>query len=337
MPILTSTPLPGQPHGPDGPLIIGFVNNMPDAALRTAERNFRELLAAASQDILIHFRMLSLPELHRGDAARSHLAHNYEDIGELWGGRLDGLIVTGAEPRAPDLTDEALWATLTRLVDWAEDRTSSVIWSCLAAHAAVGYTDGLTRHRFGEKLSGVFDCDVTPDHGIVAGIASPWRVPHSRYNELREAELVANGYCVLSRSVDAGADMFVKQRESLFIFFQGHPEYDSRALFREYRRDVGRYLAGDRDTYPEMPRNVFDEGAAAAFACFRDQALRRRSVDLLETFPTILEGQVVNYWQAPAVRVYRNWLLYLLARRTRGAWDSYTPVEKHGALAEGLA
>ena len=37
--------------------------------------------------------------------------------------------------------------------------------------------------------------------------------------------------------------MFVKQRKSLSIYLQGHPEYDPEALFREYRRDIREFVA----------------------------------------------------------------------------------------------
>jgi len=53
--------------------------------------------------------------------------------------------------------------------------------------------------------------------------------------------------------------MFVKERKSLFLFFQGHPEYDADSLPREYRRDVGRFLRSERESYPGMPKGYFDE------------------------------------------------------------------------------
>ena len=43
---------------------------------------------------------------------------------------------------------------------------------------------------------------------------------------------------MLSRSPVAGADLFIKQRKSLFVFLQGHPEYDPGSLLREYQRDA---------------------------------------------------------------------------------------------------
>ena len=119
------------------PVVIGLVNNMPDGALQATERQFCDLLAEASDSLLIFLRFFSIPELHRSEAGRAYVSHHYEDIGEMLTDRLDGLIVTGAEPRAPELSDEPYWPTMTKIVDWAEDHTTSTVWSCLAAHAAV--------------------------------------------------------------------------------------------------------------------------------------------------------------------------------------------------------
>ena len=149
----------GQQNRPyDEKVVIGLVNNMPDAALRTTERQFRELLSAASQTHEVRIRHFTLPELVRAPAAQSHINQHYEDLSELWASQIDGLIVTGTEPRASALTEEPYWDSLTRLVDWAQDHTFATIWSCLAAHAATLHIDGITRRRLPKKLSGVFGC-----------------------------------------------------------------------------------------------------------------------------------------------------------------------------------
>jgi homoserine O-succinyltransferase len=317
MTALAAGPLPqeSQPHDEDA-IVIGLVNNMPDAALRTTERQFRELLSAAAQNRAVRLRLVSLPEVPRAEAGRSHIEQNYEDIDELWSSRVDGLIVTGTEPRASELAEEPYWPALTRLIDWAEDCAISTVWSCLAAHAAVLHRDGIRRQALSEKLSGVFDCARAGDHTIMDGAPVRWRVPHSRYNGLAEDSLISSGYRVLSRSPEAGADMFIKERKSLSIFFQGHPEYDRGALLREYRRDVGRFLAGERDDYPEMPRGYFDEESAAMFIGFRKQALRNRNIDLLPSFPAAAaEAKLVHAWHEAAVRLYANWLSYLAEQR----------------------
>jgi homoserine O-succinyltransferase len=67
----------------------------------------------------------------------------------------------------------------------------------------------------------------------------------------------------------AGVDTFVRERRSLFLFFQGHPEYDADTLPREYRRDVARFLRGERDSYPDLPKEYFDPITTDMLNAFR--------------------------------------------------------------------
>src|ERR1043165_2275796 len=139
-------------------LNIALINNMPDSALESTERQFAELVAAASSDLLVRLRLYSLPDVPRSPSARSYVDNNYSSLEELWNSRPDGLIVTGTEPHAPELTDEAYWSGLTQILDWSQYTTISTIWSCLAAHAAVLHMDGIRRRRLAEKRAGIFKC-----------------------------------------------------------------------------------------------------------------------------------------------------------------------------------
>src|SRR5258705_2114781 len=87
-------------------LELGLINNMPDGALESTERQFLELLRAAADDIPIRLRLFALPDVPRTEAGRQFLRSGYGSIDDLLNSRLDGLIVTGTEPRAPSLTDE---------------------------------------------------------------------------------------------------------------------------------------------------------------------------------------------------------------------------------------
>jgi homoserine O-succinyltransferase len=297
-------------------IVIGLVNNMPDAALRATERQFHGLLSEASNNRVIRLRHFSLPDIPRAESAQTHITEKYEDLSELWLSRIDGLIVTGTEPRAFALTDEPYWGILTKLIDWASDHTISTVWSCLAAHAAVLHLDGIERRRLPEKLSGIFGCVRRGNHEIAAGTNARWNVPHSRHNELPEERLISRGYRVISRSGETGADLFVRQRNSLDVYFQGHPEYEPDTLLREYRRDVGRYLAGEKDSYPEMPCGYFDNAATAALVAFQRQTLCNRDPTLLPNFPLAkVEGNLPYAWRETAVRIYANWISYLAERK----------------------
>lgn len=299
-------------------LVIGLVNNMPDAELENTEKQFRDLLAAASYGLSVRLRLLALPEMPRSDAGRAQILECYEDTTVLEDGYIDGLIVTGTEPRARSLTEEPFWLALARLIDWAEEHTSSTILSCLAGHAAVLYLDGIERHAFSSKLSGVFECErLTDPHRLIADQPPQWFVPHSRHSGLAEDILASRGYRILLRAPETGPDMFVRQRRSLFLFLQGHPEYDLHALHREYRRDVGRFLRGRSDRYPEIPRNYFDADTMTRLEEFRAVALRKRCPGLVSEFPPIADAAIVASWTAAAVALYRSWLTYLYAKRAR--------------------
>ena len=122
---------------------------------------------------------------------------------------------------------------------------------------------------------------------------------------------------MLTRSDEAGVDMFVKQRNSLFVFFQGHPEYDATTLLLEYRRDIGRFLRGERETYPPMPHGYFDEATTQALTALRERALVDRREELLTEFPVALATEgVTNTWRPAAERLYHNWLAYLRTQKT---------------------
>jgi homoserine O-succinyltransferase/O-acetyltransferase len=293
-------------------LTIGLVNNMPDAALESTERQFLELLRAAAGDHPVRLRLYALADVPRSETGRQRLREVYVPIEELWSSDLDGLIVTGTEPRAPRLADEPYWGSLTQVMDWAEHNTTSTVWSCLAAHAAVLHLDGVERQLLEDKQFGVFDCAVATEHPLMAGISGRIRIPHSRWNALPESALASRGYTVVTRSAEAGVDTFVKQRKSLFVFFQGHPEYDERALLREYRRDIGRFLRRERESYPEMPRGYFDQVSANVLAAFRAIAVLERREDMLASFPlAFLEARLERIGRASVVQIYANWLSYL--------------------------
>jgi homoserine O-succinyltransferase len=282
-------------------LTIGLINNMPAAAVRSTERQFCDILSVAAQDVPFRIKWFRLA------GARPA---NYGRLEDLWDSDLDGLVVTGAEPRAAALPDEPLWQPLTQVVDWAAQHTASVIWSCLAAHAAVLYLDGIERRPRQEKIFGVFKSVKTGEHPILADMEPAWRVPHSRWNDLPEGDLAARGYNVLAKSEDAGVDLFIKRVEqSLFVFIQTHPEYDVGALMREYRRDVARFHNGHRDGYPRLPSNYFDREVVAALQQLAHGSTTHQHAGALEI---LNRAEMPNGWNPMATQLYRNWLCYLL-------------------------
>jgi homoserine O-succinyltransferase/O-acetyltransferase len=303
----------GHPQNVDVDLTIGLINNMPDGALKATERQFMRLLKQAAGDVRIDFHCFSLPSVRRSQSAKGRVEGQYTDFAEIDRLQIDGLIVTGAEPDAATLSQETFWRELTDIVDWAKDNTRSTIWSCLAAHAAVLHLDGIERQRIETKCSGVYDCVGVSPHWLTEGLPSPFKVAHSRLNEIRADDLTANGYQLLSHLPRGGVDSFAKDFGSQFIFFQGHPEYEELSLEREYLRDISRFLAGERDSYPGIPAGYFDadtEQRLAAFA-LRAQAERRPALST-ELPDRTLRGDIAT--GAAATVMFRNWIGFLFER-----------------------
>jgi len=292
-------------------LTIGLINNMPDTALKATERQFMRLLtAAAAGNVRIRFHCFSLPSVNRSEAAQWRVDTEYTDIADLTRLRFDGLMVTGAEPVAASLPEAPFWRDLTGIIDWAKTNTRSTIWSCLAAHAAVKYLDGIERHRREAKCSGVYDCAKVASDWLTEGVPSPLRISRSRLNELYESELAARGYRVLTHSREAGVDIFAKRLQSEFIFFQGHPEYEALSLQREYLRDIARFLAGERDHYSDIPERYFDAETEEKLAGFAERARCERRITLMSELPALTLRSDIAAGSAATV-IFKNWLGYL--------------------------
>jgi homoserine O-succinyltransferase len=295
---------------------IGLLNNMPDAALHSTERQFLRLIDSAAPKLLVRLSLYTLPDIPRTNAGQCHVNSFYSTMESLWNSHLDGLIITGTEPKASKLIDEPYWGSLIRVLEWAEQNTHSTILSCLSAHAAVLHLDGIHRQRLSAKRFGLFESNLVADHPLTAYTPSRSQMPHSRWNDIPENELSGCGYRVLARAPDASVDIFVKQRKSLFVFIQGHPEYETNTLLLEYRRDIGRYLRQETETYPSIPNGYLDADTAGLLSTLRERALHDRREALVADFPiTLLETGIVNSWRSTAARICGNWLTHLSTRK----------------------
>jgi homoserine O-succinyltransferase/O-acetyltransferase len=295
---------------------IGLVNNMPDAALAATERQFSDLLASACGDIDVRMRLYSLRDVQRSAEARATLMCNYRDAGRIRGERLDALIVTGAEPLASELTQEPYWRSLCDLIDWAESNTISTILSCLAAHVGVLHLDGIARQPLTEKCSGIFAFETVARHPLVSDLAPGVLAPHSRRNGLSRQDLSHRDYQTLTCDAEIGVDIFVKQKRSLLVFLQGHPEYEPDSLAREYRRDMNRFLRGERDSLPGIPADYYAAPVERSLATFAERARLERRPELMAAFPAAgAAGPGGAPWRKSAIQIYRNWLNIIAERK----------------------
>jgi homoserine O-succinyltransferase len=303
--------------GGDGCLDIALVNNMPDGALAATESQFMQLIAAASTQIPVRLLRFTLPTIERGAAAKRHIHDRYLPFEALWDAKPAAVIVTGCEPRSDDLTQEPYWAELAAVLEWAREHATSTVASCLAAHAALLQFDGAHRQPLPEKLSGLFRQTVRRTDPLAAGLPDEVVMPHSRRNDVPLDVLDQARYRPLISSDELGWTVALKDFGGhLMVLMQGHPEYSAHTLLLEYRRDVRRYLRGEREDYPAQPVDYFPPAAQALLADLQATAVAgARDPQLIEQFPTeALMAHLSNAWWPVAVRLYANWLVKVRRR-----------------------
>ncbi|NOS89463.1 MAG: homoserine O-succinyltransferase [Methylococcaceae bacterium] len=303
-------------------LHIGLLNMMPDAALEATERQFFRLVGACNQIVQFHVHPFTVAGLPRGPEAQAHIDKYYETFDTIKRDGLDALIISGANVTHPSLPEEDFWQPLMEVVSWAKDNVASVLCSCLATHAVIQYCYGIERTRLPAKRWGVFAHKlIDRNHPLVAEINTRFDVPHSRFNEIFQADMERCGLKVLAASKTAGVHLAVSPDGFRLVFFQGHPEYDDISLLKEYKREVLRFYRGETDDYPPFPENYFNEQAQQIFTDYKQHVRNARQTgSTLEVFPEALVLEHIdNTWKDTAKAVFNNWLgkIYQLTNQDR--------------------
>jgi homoserine O-succinyltransferase len=292
-------------------LHIGLLNMMPDAALAATERQFFRLVGESNQIAQFYMHPFTLKELPRSAEAQAYVGRYYESFDQIREQGLDALIITGANVTQPDLALEPFWKPLNKVIDWAYDNVTSTLCSCLATHAVLQFRYGKKRRNLGFKRWGVYLHSVVDrKHPLVSDVNTRFDVPHSRFNQIDREQFEAAGLHILVESDVAGVHLAASKDRFRIIFFQGHPEYDTVSLFKEYKREVNRFIRGERPDYPPFPENYFSLITEAMLDEHRDLILA--SLARGQTPPELPESIIVpaldNTWHDTAEAVINNWI-----------------------------
>jgi homoserine O-succinyltransferase len=292
-------------------LHIGLLNMMPDAALAATERQFFRLVGESNPIAQFYVHPFTLDQLPRGEDARTHIERYYEPFEALREDGLDALIITGANVSGPELADQRFWEPLRQVVDWALENVTSTLCSCLATHAMLQFRYNQKRVPQGRKIWGVFPHRVVDKrHPLVNDVNTRFDVPHSRWNAVTRSQFDAAGLRVLVESEGTGVHLATSADGIRAVFFQGHPEYDTISLLKEYKREVVLYAIGERQSYPPFPQNYFRTRERALLDEYRtrlDSALQRGGD--LPPFPErLVTARLDNTWHDTAEAVVSNWI-----------------------------
>ena len=288
-------------------LHIGLLNMMPDAALEATERQFFRLVGHSNQVAQFYIHPFSLSSIIRGEYASRHIKEHYKTFDEIKLQGLDALIISGANVSSPGLNQAPFYKQLRQVVEWSFENVTSTLCSCLATHAVLEFKYSQKRTPNGKKHWGIFPHQVVDrSHPLVKGVNTRFDIPHSRYNGISEAQFKNAGVKILATS-DIGVHLAVSPDLFRIVFFQGHPEYDSISLLKEYKREVALYIEGDRPDYPPFPENYLSPQNCAILDEYKARLFSGTAT--LSDFPEYLIMKTLdNTWHDSASAIINNWI-----------------------------
>ncbi len=292
-------------------LHIGLLNMMPDSALEATERQFFRLIGESNQIAQFYLHPFTLDELERNAEGKAHVDKYYQSFGQIKEEGLDALIITGANMVGTELADQPFWKPLSEVLAWAYDNVTSTLCSCLTTHAVLQFRYNQKRSPLPAKRWGVYPHRVVDrKHPLVVGVNTRFDVPHSRFNEVFPEQFKKAGLKILVESENQDVHLAVSEDGFRLVFFQGHPEYDSISLMKEYKREVVRYINGETKEYPPFPENYLSLKCQTIFEEYQDnldKALKKET-EIPEFPEDLIIPYLDNTWHDTAEAVINNWI-----------------------------
>ncbi|MBV1910264.1 MAG: homoserine O-succinyltransferase [Kangiellaceae bacterium] len=100
-----------------------------------------------------------IPEIERSKDSQAWIDEYYKDFDEVKCHGLDALIISSANPKSKELSEELFWPGLIKVIDWAKDSVTSVLCACLATQAVLDYLYNIKRTRLTKKNGAYFSID----------------------------------------------------------------------------------------------------------------------------------------------------------------------------------
>ncbi|MBQ5331431.1 MAG: homoserine O-succinyltransferase [Oscillospiraceae bacterium] len=274
------------------PLRILILNLMP----KKIETETQILRLLSNTPIQVDIDFLQMKSHVSKNTPRSHLNKFYYTFDEVKDRRFDGLIITGAPVEQLEYEDVDYWGELCEVMDWSLENVYSVFHICWGAQAGLYHHYGVPKYALKEKMFGLFEHRINDSyHPLVRGFDDNFTVPHSRYTEVREEDIVkVPGLKVLTYSRISGVHIVTESSNRLF-FCTGHSEYDRFTLGNEYYRDLEKGLD------IKKPYNYFPDD-------------------------DVLMPPRFN-WRCHANLLFSNWINYCVYQSTPYDLDTLTPVE----------
>lgn len=229
-------------------LKIAIVNIMPEK--ESTELQLLRLLSNSPLQTEVTFVRL---DSHRyKNISEKYLQSYYKAFSEVSEKFFDGLIITGAPVENLPFEQVDYWKELSDIMAWSCEHVTSSMYICWAAQAGLYYHYGIQKYRLEKKLSGIYLHNrMYEDEELTRGFDNQFFAPHSRYTGVHSKDIrKCRELNILAESPTAGAYL-VLDKKNRRVFVNGHPEYSTDTLAKEYFRDL------KKNVNPQIPANYF--------------------------------------------------------------------------------
>jgi len=230
------------------PLKIVILNLMPKKIV--TETQLLRLLG--NSPIQVDIVLMNTKTHKSKNTPEEHLLNFYSTFDEIKHQKFDGMIITGAPVENMEFEDVNYWDELKKIMDWSLHNVYSTLHICWGAQAGLYHHFGVKKYTLPSKMFGIFLHNISKSNvKLLQGFDDEFYVPHSRYTEVRKADIERiDELQVLAESKESGI-YIVSAKEGRQIFVTGHSEYDPLQLKEEYERDVAKKID------ISVPKNYF--------------------------------------------------------------------------------
>ena len=260
---------------------ILLLNLMPTK--QETELQILRCLSNSPLQVDVTFMMVSSHESK--NTSVTHLNRFYVYYDDIKHHHYDGMIITGAPIEFFDFEDGDFWPEFGKILHWAEDHVTSIMFQCWAAQAAMNYYYDIPKRILPEKVFGIYRHRVihrkTP---LVRGFDDVFYAPHSRHTEAPIDSIRRCPQIMILAESDKAGFLLGMSEDGRKIFIQGHPEYDRLTLDGEYRRDLGKGME------IALPVNYYEDDNP--------------------------DKKPLMTWRSHSINLYSNWLNYYVYQTT---------------------
>ncbi len=167
---------------------------------------------------------------------QTDLAESYVSLADISDQYFDGLLVTGAPLEKLDFDDVDFWEEFNDIRDWSQTHTTTQLFTCWSAQAAL-YTDfRLPKINLEDKIFGVFENQL-----LGTSLPQWFQIPQSRFSAVDRTDVLNCPAVSILGDNQATGPFILKANNQNTLYVLGHPEYNADTLSAEYYRDLEKH------------------------------------------------------------------------------------------------